>query len=142
VVRKAGLEPARVLPTTPSRWRVYQFPPLPHSRRYFFSVSAGAGVPTGGAAGAALSVCSVAGTSEEVTPFMTDVDPPLPKRRARLREVNMKITAAATVIFCKKELAPALPKTVWLEPPKAAPMLAPFPFWRRTIKIRAKQTAI
>jgi hypothetical protein len=35
VVRKAGLEPARVLPTTPSRWRVYQIPPLPHDITLF-----------------------------------------------------------------------------------------------------------
>gem|GEM_PF-5051553 len=30
LVPKAGLEPARGLPTTPSRWRVYQIPPLRH----------------------------------------------------------------------------------------------------------------
>jgi hypothetical protein len=75
------------------------------------------------------------------TPLITEVDAPLPKRRARVREVSMKITAAATVTFCRKELAPALPKTVWLDPPKAAPMLAPFPFWRSTIIMRAMQTA-
>jgi hypothetical protein len=46
------------------------------------------------------------------TPLITDVDAPLPKRRARVREVSMKTTAAATVTFCRKELAPALPKTV------------------------------
>jgi hypothetical protein len=32
LVPKAGLEPARVFPTTPSRWRVYQIPPLRHDR--------------------------------------------------------------------------------------------------------------
>ncbi len=31
LVPKAGLEPARVFPTTPSRWRVYQIPPLRRS---------------------------------------------------------------------------------------------------------------
>jgi hypothetical protein len=46
------------------------------------------------------------------TPLITDVDAPLPKRRARVREVSIKTTAAATVTFCRKELAPALPKTV------------------------------
>ncbi len=30
MVPKAGFEPARGLPTTPSRWRVYQIPPLRH----------------------------------------------------------------------------------------------------------------
>jgi hypothetical protein len=61
-------------------------------------------------------------------------------RRARPREVNIKITAAATVILLKKEVAPVLPKTVWLEPPKAAPMLAPFPFCKSTIMTSAIQT--
>ena len=28
MVPKAGLEPAQAWPTTPSRWRVYQVPPL------------------------------------------------------------------------------------------------------------------
>ena len=32
MVPKAGLEPARALPTTPSRWRVCHVPPL---RRFF-----------------------------------------------------------------------------------------------------------
>jgi hypothetical protein len=216
MVRKAGLEPARVLPTTPSRWRVYQIPPLPHnitlfppdlppqgggkegglphiqslhlhiapstgfpskasgvidragspcsspshqgrestwggrgegtSSNHFVPVSAGAGAPAGGAApvggaaGAELSVCW--GTSPGVTPFITDEEVPLPEIRASPREVNMNITAAATVILCRKDAAPELPKTVWLEPPKAAPMLAPFPFWSKTIMMRAMQTAI
>ena len=30
LVPKPGLEPGRELPTTPSRWRVYQIPPLRH----------------------------------------------------------------------------------------------------------------
>jgi len=59
--------------------------------------------------------------------MMEDVDP-FPIRKARVKEVSMKMTAAATVILCKKDVAPALPKTVWLDPPKAAPILAPFPF--------------
>jgi hypothetical protein len=61
-------------------------------------------------------------------------------RRARPREVNIKITAVATVILLRKGVAPVLPKTVWLEPPKAAPMLAPFPFCNRTIMTSAIQT--
>jgi len=53
--------------------------------------------------------------------------PPLPKSRARPREVNMKMIAMAAVSLCKNDVAPALPKTVWLEPPKAAPIFAPLP---------------
>ena len=56
---------------------------------------------------------------EEVAPF--------PKKKARDRDVTMNIIAEAVVNFCKKDVAPELPKTVWLDPPKAAPMLAPFP---------------
>jgi hypothetical protein len=61
-------------------------------------------------------------------------------RRARPSDVNIKITAVATVILLKKGVAPVLPNTVWLEPPKAAPMLAPFPFCNRTIITSAIQT--
>ena len=57
-----------------------------------------------------------------------------------MREVSIKITAVATVILLRKGVAPVLPKTVWLEPPKAAPMLAPFPFCNRTIMTIAIQT--
>jgi hypothetical protein len=52
----------------------------------------------------------------------------------------MKMTAATVVNFDRNPIAPALPKIVWLAPPKAAPNSAPFPAWRRTIKTRAKQT--
>ena len=36
LVRKAGLEPARAMLTTPSRWRVYQFH---HFRKTFYMLS-------------------------------------------------------------------------------------------------------
>jgi hypothetical protein len=52
---------------------------------------------------------------------------PLPKRKARPSEVNIKMIAAVTVTLCKKEVAPVLPKIVWLEPPKTAPIFAPLP---------------
>lgn len=52
----------------------------------------------------------------------------------------MKMTAAAVVSWCKKLAGPRLPKTVWLEPPKAAPMLAPLPVWSRMMAIRARET--
>jgi len=42
-------------------------------------------------------------------------------------EVSMKMIATAAVNFPRKVPAPLEPKTVWLEPPKAAPMFAPFP---------------
>jgi hypothetical protein len=46
---------------------------------------------------------------------------------ARLKAVSMKTAAATTVTLLKKVAAPLLPKRVWLEPPKAAPISAPFP---------------
>lgn len=58
---------------------------------------------------------------------MIEVGAPLPNIKANPREVNMKTTAAATVTLWRNEVPPVLPNTVWLEPPKAAPMLAPFP---------------
>jgi len=65
-----------------------------------------------------------------------------PCKKARIREVNIKITATTVVSFVRKGVAPLLPKMVWLDPPKAAPMLAPLPVCKRTIIIRAKQTII
>jgi len=52
----------------------------------------------------------------------------------------MKRMAAAAVSFARKGAAPVLPNTVWLEPPKAAPIPAPLPCCKSTIKIRARQT--
>jgi hypothetical protein len=54
----------------------------------------------------------------------------------REREVTMKMIAAAVVSLVRKLPAPVLPKTVELEPPKTAPMSAPFPVWRRTTRTR------
>ena len=54
----------------------------------------------------------------------------------------MKMIAAAVVSLCKKLAGPRLPKTVWLEPPKAAPMLAPLPVWSRMMAIRARETTM
>jgi hypothetical protein len=62
--------------------------------------------------------------------------------KASRRHVIIKITAAAVVSLDKNEPAPAPPNTVWLEPPKAAPMSAPLPFCKRTIMIRARHTTI
>ncbi len=42
-------------------------------------------------------------------------------------EVSMKIVAVTAVSLPRNVLAPRAPKTVWLDPPKAAPISAPFP---------------
>jgi hypothetical protein len=52
----------------------------------------------------------------------------------------MKRTATTVVNLVRKPIAPELPKIVWLAPPKAAPISAPFPACRRTIRMSAKQT--
>jgi len=41
--------------------------------------------------------------------------------------VIIKTMAAAVVNFVRNPMAPELPKSVWLAPPKAAPISAPFP---------------
>jgi hypothetical protein len=64
-------------------------------------------------------VCGTFSISEEVVPF--------PKKKERPSEVSINIMAAAVVTLCKKDVAPLLPKTVWLDPPKAAPIPAPLP---------------
>jgi hypothetical protein len=83
----------------------------------------------------------VAGSGTEVVwlPRITE-GPPLCPRKLNPREVSMKITAAAAVNFAKNGAAPELPKTVWLDPPKAAPIPAPLPVCNKTIHMRAKQT--
>ena len=63
-----------------------------------------------------------------------------PEMKAKIREVTMKTTATPVVILPKKVVAPELPKIVWLDPPKAAPMLAPLPVWSKTIRISPMQT--
>jgi hypothetical protein len=60
---------------------------------------------------------------------------------AKPMEVTMKMIATPVVILVKKPAGPADPKRVWLDPPpKAAPMSAPLPVWRRTIMIKSKHT--
>jgi len=51
----------------------------------------------------------------------------LEEEKAKRRDVIIKMTAATVVNFERNPIAPALPKTVWLAPPKAAPISAPFP---------------
>jgi len=64
------------------------------------------------------------------------------EKYAREREVNIKIMAAAAVNFSRKLPGPLLPKIVELEPPKAAPISAPFPVCKSTIIISAMHTII
>src|SRR5262249_1718394 len=54
-------------------------------------------------------------------------------------DVNMKIAAVHVVRRVSRLPAPLEPKIVWLEPPKTAPMSAPFPVCSRTTTIRKKQ---
>src|SRR5947209_5712188 len=61
---------------------------------------------------------------------------------ARLREVTIKIVAATAVILLRKVPAPREPKTVWLEPPKAAPISAPLPDCSRMTPTMTKATMI
>ncbi len=88
-------------------------------------------------AGLAGAVCCTGG----LTPCITDASFCRP-RKVSPNEVIINKMAAAAVNFAKKGAAPVLPNTVWLDPPKAAPMPAPLPCCSSTIKIRAKQTKI
>ena len=90
-------------------------------------------MPVIGAAGADCRV----GTAEDPTTEDLERGPEI---KAKIREVTMKTTATTVVILPKKVVAPELPKIVWLDPPKAAPMLAPFPVWSKTIRISPMQT--
>jgi hypothetical protein len=61
------------------------------------------------------------------------------ERRARLKDVNMKMTAVATVTLLRNVPGPRLPKMVWLDPPNIAPISAPLPDCRRMAAIINKQ---
>jgi hypothetical protein len=69
-------------------------------------------------------------------------DPPFVETTARRRDVTMNTTAEIVVSFERKVAAPRLPNSVWLEPPKAAPISAPLLLCIRTINIRKKQTIL
>ena len=47
------------------------------------------------------------------------------EKTARVRDVNINAIAAPVVSLLRNVAAPLLPKSVWLEPPKAAPISAP-----------------
>jgi len=76
------------------------------------------------------------------SPLIIDFVGILPNIKANIKQVIIKITAEATVILCIKVVPPVAPKSVWLEPPKTEPMLAPFPFWSNTITINAILTTM
>lgn len=59
---------------------------------------------------------------------------------ARDNDVNMKTNAVMTVNLLRKFAGPRLPNTVWLEPPKAAPISAPLPDCSRMAPIMSRQT--
>lgn len=55
----------------------------------------------------------------------------------------MNNTAIPVVILFRMVAGPALPKSAWLPPPpRDAPIVAPFPVWSRTIKIKRMQAVI
>jgi len=87
-------------------------------------------------------LCDVEAGADVVTPSIIEDDEvfSFPNMKASRRHVIIKITAAAVVILVKNEPAPPPPNTVWLEPPNAAPMSAPLPFCKRTIRISARHT--
>ena len=61
-------------------------------------------------------------------------------RMARDNEVNMNTKAVTTVNLLRKFAGPRLPKTVWLEPPNAAPISAPLPDCSRIAPIISRHT--
>lgn len=61
-------------------------------------------------------------------------------KMARVNEVNINTKAVMTVNLLKKFAGPRLPNTVWLEPPKAAPISAPLPDCSKIAPIMSRQT--
>ena len=100
--------------------------------------AAGFSAGAAGGAGAGVVFCSTGGLV--LNPCMTETSC-CRDRKVRPREVSIKMTAAAAVSLARKGAAPVLPKTVWLEPPKAAPIPAPLPCCKSTMEIRARHTS-
>ena len=72
---------------------------------------------------------------------MIEPESGLLERKASVRDVSMKTMAAPAVALLRNVDAPPLPKSVLLDPPpNAAPMSAPFPVWRSTIRMSATHT--
>ena len=115
MVPKGGFEPPRGLPTTPSRWRVYQFHHFGNLQTilkslitritkrlqrlfYFFGSGIGACGGSTGTVSAGLSFINEEARLEEAN--------------ASTREVIIKTIAAIVVNLVRNPIAPALPKTV------------------------------
>ena len=94
--------------------------------------AAGAGVA--GWAGAAGAGWVAAGCP---APCLTEGACCLPIK-VRPREVHIKTMATMAVSLARNGAAPVEPKTVWLDPPKAAPMPAPLPCCKSTMETRAR----
>ena len=60
--------------------------------------------------------------------------------KVRPREVHIKRMVTIAVSLARNGAAPVEPKTVWLEPPNAAPMPAPLPCCKSTMETRASDT--
>jgi len=103
-------------------------------------VFAGPGTVAGNAVGAAGfgtagSACLVTGADDPSIKLEVFLDAVYVK----VIDVSIKIMATAAVIFPRKVPAPLEPKTVWLDPPKAAPIFAPLPACSKTIRIKVIQ---
>ncbi len=100
-----------------------------------------AGVWVAGVLGSSfLGAGAVAAALGALSPLKTDFVP-LAERIHSPMDVNMKRMAQAVVILDIRLADPRAPKAVWLPtPPKAPARSADLPDWRRTAKIRMKQT--
>jgi hypothetical protein len=67
-------------------------------------------------------------------------DPLFIDKTANESEVSIKTMAATVVSLFIKVAAPLLPKSVWVEPPNAAPISAPLLLWIKIMKIKNKHT--
>jgi hypothetical protein len=112
----------------------------------YFAAGAAAGVfagpgavagNAGGAAGFGTAGTACLVTGADAPSIKADVF--LDAVYVKVIDVSIKIMATAAVIFPRKVPAPLEPKTVWLDPPKAAPIFAPLPACSKTIKIKVIQ---
>jgi hypothetical protein len=164
------LNPHGIATTSPSNWRVCRSttraliddssganaranpaPARPQKCCYYFFVDPGVAEP----AGFLLAGAGAPGTTFFGIGFVagiTDTGPdengrskilPVTLRAdayARKIDVEKKIAASNQVALVSALPAPLAPKTVWLEPPKTAPISAPFPCWSRIMMHIEMQT--
>ena len=144
MVPKAGLEPAWVAPQTPqacvsTNSTTSAIPISPGQTTKTYLAGAGAGVLGAAPLAAGSGIGTFFGAETGATSFMTDSSPVRVDIYANEIEVSINKTAAQVVILFSIDTGPSEPKTVWLEPPKVAPMSAPFPCCNNTITIRNRQ---